>query len=72
VLRSKWQAEDLVIPPFQRGYVWSHVQASKLIESFLFGLPVPAIFLYTERHTEHSLVVHGQQRHRTLFYFFDL
>jgi hypothetical protein len=71
VLRSKWDAGELVIPPFQRGFVWSQVQASKLIESFLVGLPVPAVFLYTERNSEKSLVVDGQQRLRTVFYFFE-
>jgi hypothetical protein len=71
VLRSKWNSGEIVIPPFQRGFVWSQVQASKLIESFLVGLPVPAIFLYTERGSENSLVVDGQQRLRTVFYFFD-
>src|SRR4051794_38536071 len=49
VLETKWKAGELIIPPFQRGFVWSQAQASKLIESFLVGLPVPAVFLYTER-----------------------
>lgn len=35
------------------------------------GLPVPAVFLYTERGSERSLVVDGQQRLRTIFYFFE-
>jgi hypothetical protein len=70
-LRTKWDAGDLVIPSFQRKFVWSQAQASKLIESFLVGLPVPAIFLYTERSSERFLVVDGQQRLRTAFYFFD-
>src|SRR6185369_10198991 len=71
VLRTKWESGDLTIPPFQRGYVWSQIQASKLIETFLVGLPVHAIFLYTERKSEKSLVVDGQQRLRTIFYYFD-
>lgn len=71
VLNQKWKNEDLVIPKFQRGFVWSQNQASKLIESFLVGLPVPAIFLYTERGTEKSLVVDGQQRLRSIFDYFE-
>jgi Protein of unknown function DUF262 len=71
VLKTKWDAEEIVIPPFQRGFVWSQTQASKLIESFLVGLPVPGIFLYTERGSEKYLVVDGQQRLRTVFYFLD-
>lgn len=71
VLKSKWDAGDIEIPAFQRGFVWSQTQASKLIESFLVGLPVPGIFLYTERSSEKSLVVDGQQRLRSVFYFMD-
>lgn len=71
VLRSKWNSGEIFIPPFQRGYVWNQVQASKLIESFLVGLPVPSIFLYTERDSEKSMVVDGQQRLRSVFYFFE-
>ncbi|CAD7855730.1 MAG: hypothetical protein, partial [Olavius algarvensis Gamma 1 endosymbiont] len=33
------------------------VQASKLIESFLVGLPVPAVFLYTERKSQKFFVI---------------
>lgn len=70
-LQLQWNAGDIVIPPFQRGFVWSQAQASKLIESFLVGLPVPGIFLYTERETERYLVVDGQQRLRSIFFFFE-
>lgn len=70
-LYSQWQGGDIVIPKFQRGYVWSQAQASKLIESFLVGLPVPGIFLYTERSTEKYLVVDGQQRLRSVFFYFE-
>ena len=70
-LELQWKAGDILIPPFQRGFVWSQAQASKLIESFLVGLPVPGIFLYTERETERYLVVDGQQRLRSIFFFFE-
>lgn len=70
VLHSKWQAGEIRIPRFQRGFVWNQNQASKLIESFLVGLPVPSIFLYTERDTEEMLVVDGQQRLRSVFFYF--
>ena len=71
VLHSKWRSGDIEIPPFQREFVWKQVQSSKLIESFLVGLPVPAIFLYTERQSQRFLVIDGQQRLRSIFYFFD-
>src|SRR6266851_1314346 len=39
---------DIVIPKFQRGYVWSLKEASRFVESLLLGLPVPGIFLSKE------------------------
>ena len=71
VLYQKWRNGDFEVPTFQRGYVWKQAQASKLIESFLLGLPVPPIFLFTSKESSKQLVVDGQQRMRTVFYFFD-
>lgn len=71
VLHKKWLDQELDIPPFQRGFVWNKTQASKLIESFLVGLPVPAIFLYNERDSHKYLVIDGQQRLRSVFAYFD-
>ncbi len=71
VLYNKWNANEIIVPDFQRGFVWKQVQASKLIESFLVGLPVPAIFLYTERKSQKFFVIDGQQRLKSIFYFFE-
>ncbi|MGH8608955.1 MAG: DUF262 domain-containing protein [Gammaproteobacteria bacterium] len=71
VLHLKWKADDILIPEFQRGFVWKQVQASKLIESFLVGLPVPAVFLYSERKSQKFFVIDGQQRLKSIFYFFE-
>ena len=71
VLYQKWKADDIQIPDFQRGFVWKQVQASKLIESFLVGLPVPAVFLYNEHKSQRYFVIDGQQRLRSVFYFFE-
>jgi len=71
VLHNKWRNGEIQIPEFQRQFVWTQVQASKLIESFLLGLPVPSVFFYTERRTEKLLVIDGQQRLKTVFYYFD-
>src|SRR5438445_5533783 len=70
VLDQKIRNGDIKIPPFQRSYVWKLPQASKLIDSFMMGLPVPQIFLYTDE-DEHLLVIDGQQRLRSLSYFFE-
>jgi hypothetical protein len=70
VLVGKWKKQEINIPPLQRRFIWSQVRASKLIESFLMGLPVPPVFFYQERGTNKLLVVDGQQRLRSIVYFF--
>jgi hypothetical protein len=70
-LHDKWKAEEIEIPPFQRQYVWTLPQASRLIESFLLGLPVPGIFFYKDQDTQRLLVIDGQQRLRSVFAYFD-
>lgn len=56
------------IPGFQRNFVWDLKRASKLIESILIGLPIPQIFLYEEGRNS-FLVIDGQQRLMSLYYF---
>jgi hypothetical protein len=71
VLHDKWKHRTVRIPPTQRHFVWTVVQASRLVESFLLGLPVPGIFLYKDKETEELLVIDGQQRLRSVFGFFE-
>src|SRR5262245_34557830 len=59
------------VPVFQRQFVWSQRHASRFIESLLMGLPVPGIFLYKDTKTSRHLVVDGQQRLRTLQFFYN-
>ena len=58
----------VVIPGFQRNYVWDLKRASKLIESMIIGLPIPQIFLYEESRNK-FLVIDGQQRLMSIYYF---
>ena len=51
------EAGAIVIPGFQRHYVWDIRKASKLIESILMGLPIPQIFLYEEGKTDFLLLM---------------
>ena len=71
VLHQKWKSNEIEIPDFQRRFVWRQNQASKLIESFLVGLPVPAVFFYSERRSQKYLVIDGQQRLRSIFFYFE-
>ncbi|MDE0646676.1 MAG: DUF262 domain-containing protein [Cyanobacteria bacterium MAG IRC4_bin_6] len=70
VLHEKFKKEEIIMPAFQRHFVWKRSQASKLIESFLLGLPVPPIFLYNKS-DEELVVIDGQQRLKSVFSFFD-
>lgn len=70
-LVSKYRKGSMTVPGFQRNFVWNIKQASRLIESFLLGLPVPAIFLFTDEVNNEQLVIDGQQRLMSVVYFFD-
>ena len=58
----------VIIPGFQRNFVWDIKRASRLIESLIVGLPVPQIFLY-EQGRDKYLVIDGQQRLMSIYYF---
>jgi hypothetical protein len=70
-LVKRLKTNAFFVPPFQRSYVWSQNQASRFIESLLLGLPVPGVFLYKEPTTNKHLVIDGQQRLKTLLFFFE-
>jgi hypothetical protein len=71
VLVNRLRRGDILIPPFQRDYVWRQPEASKFIESLLLGLPVPGVFFATDPNSNKQLVIDGQQRLKTLLFFFD-
>ena len=62
---------DILIPGFQRDYVWTMNEASRFIESLLLGLPVPGVFLSKELGSNRLLTIDGQQRLKTLQFFYD-
>jgi hypothetical protein len=70
LLSQKIERKDIIIPAYQRRYVWKIEQASKLIESFLMGLPVPQVFLYVNDEDQLE-VIDGQQRLMSVHYFFQ-
>lgn len=67
---TRWKSGEILVPGFQRKFVWKLPQSSKLIESFLLGLPVPSVFLWRESDERHS-VIDGQQRLKSVFYYFE-
>jgi len=69
-LATMFDNNDIVVPDYQRKYVWDIRRASKLIESFAIGLPVPQVFFY--ENTDGQLeVIDGQQRITSIAFFFS-
>lgn len=60
---------DLEVAGFQRSFVWRRPQMDRFIESLLLGFPIPAIMLVLQPDKRY-LVLDGQQRLRTLQYFY--
>jgi uncharacterized protein with ParB-like and HNH nuclease domain len=70
-LVRRLKREDIFVPSFQRNYVWTLPQASRFIESLLLGLPVPGVFLAREESTNRFLILDGQQRLKSLLFFYE-
>ena len=70
VVDEMWDNGDILIPEFQRNFVWSITQSSLLIESFLLGLPVPQVFFYVDEENKNQ-VIDGQQRIMSVVYYLD-
>ena len=70
-LYEKWRSGQLIIPDFQRNYFWNDTQASRLIESFLLGLPVPQIFLHRYQSDPELTLIDGHHRLMTVFKYLD-
>lgn len=70
-LVRRLQKQNIYIPPFQRDYIWTLQMASRFIESLLLGLPVPGVFLVRETDSNLLTVIDGQQRLKTLQFFYD-
>ena len=70
-LVKRIQSGDIYIPPFQRQFIWTQKQSSRFIESLLLGLPVPGIFLSKDDDTKKLVVIDGQQRLRSLQFFYE-
>lgn len=70
VLDQMWKDKDIVVPSFQRKFVWTMKQSSLLIESLLMGLPVPQAFFFVQPDSR-NLVIDGLQRIMSIVYFFS-
>ena len=69
-IADMWKDGDIVVPDYQRRFVWSIHQSSLLIDSFLSGLPVPPVFFYVGDDNK-NIVVDGQQRILSIAFYFE-
>lgn len=60
-IADKLNNKSVFIPEYQRRYVWSEPQASRLIESLIIQCPIPVIYLNQEP-DERLSVIDGNQR----------
>lgn len=60
--------EIITDPDYQRDFVYTQKQSSKLIESMLIGIPIPTVYLCQEADETWS-VIDGQQRITSFVYF---
>jgi len=69
------QLYDMVIdqmidisPEYQRHFVWSEIRQSQLIESLILGIPIPSLFMATNKDSSWE-VIDGLQRLTTIINF---
>lgn len=66
-LVKRMNRNDIYVPGFQRGFVWTASEKSRFIESLILGLPVPTLFLARDSEVDNRLnIIDGQQRLKTL------
>ncbi len=57
-----------VTPEYQRHFIWDNTRQSQLIESLILGIPVPSLFMATNRDSTWE-VIDGLQRLTTIINF---
>lgn len=55
------KSKKLVVPEYQRRYVWSTAQASRLVESLVIQCPIPVLY-FNQEPDETLSVIDGNQR----------
>jgi len=70
-LHRKYRFEEIILSPdYQRNFVWTSKQKSRLIESMLIQIPLP-IFYIDARDEDKWIVIDGLQRLSSIFYYLE-
>jgi hypothetical protein len=64
-LVEQWTDRLLIVPDFQREYIWDNGKASRLVESLLIGMPIPVLYLYETPDAKYE-IIDGHQRIRSI------
>lgn len=68
---DEFKAKDIIVPDYQRKFIWTKDSQSNLVESILLGLPIPMMFFSILPSTGQMEVVDGTQRLNTLSEFIN-
>ena len=60
-LVEQWKLDVLVLPEIQREYLWDDGKASRLVESLLLKIPIPALY-FAETEEAKFEIIDGHQR----------
>jgi uncharacterized protein with ParB-like and HNH nuclease domain len=60
VILSKKEKGDIVIPDYQRNFIWKPKDKASFIESVLLGLPIPFMF-FCEREDGKYEIIDGEK-----------
>lgn len=63
--------KSFVVPPYQRGYVWSEKQKEQFVDTLKRGLPFGTILLYRDEKENKHQIIDGLQRCTTIFNFIN-
>ena len=67
----RFENKKIIIPDYQREFVWTIDKQSKLIESILMGFPIPFLFFYEDKDKGILEVVDGAQRLQSVYFFLE-
>lgn len=70
-INSNIENGSFVVPPYQRGYVWSDKQKEQFVDTLKRGLPFGTILLYYDHKNNQHQIIDGLQRCSTIFDFIN-
>jgi len=64
-LIEQWGGKVLILPDIQREYVWDNGKASRLIESLVLNISIPALYFAENQEAKYE-IIDGHQRVRSI------